>query len=299
MREINVPITGGTIAALQWDEAGPAAPLLHFAHATGLNAATYRRLLEPLAARYRIIASDLRGHGRSTLRAEPGELQGWEQFEEDLEALIEALGEPALLAGHSVGATVSGMLAARRPELALGVAMAEPSFIPFADVARVDDQRRRGLPFDFELARIAGRRRHRWGRRDEVRAAYLGRGMFASWPEEWLDDYLDGGLVRQADGSVRLACAPAWEQATFTAVTTEIWRRLPHYQGALTVVRGTVLSTIADPDATALAELAPQARMFVYPGRSHFLPMEAPELVHQAIDLALVPAETSQRETAS
>lgn len=299
MREISVPIPGGAIAALQWNEAGPAAPLLHFAHATGLNALTYRRLLEPLAARYRIIASDLRGHGRSTLRAEPGELRGWEQFEDDLEALIEALGEPALLAGHSIGATVSGMLAARRPELALGVAMAEPSFIPFADVARVDEERRQGLPFEFELARIAGKRRHRWSSRDEIHAAYRGRGMFVSWPEAWLDDYLDGGLIGQADGSVELACAPAWEQATFSAVTTEIWRRLTRYRGALTVVRGTVMSTIANPDADAFAELVPQARMFVSPGRSHFLPMEAPELVHQAIDLALVPAEISLGEIAS
>lgn len=299
MREISIPVPDGVIAALRWDDAGSNAPLIHFAHATGLNARTYRRLLEPLAGRYRIVASDLRGHGGSTLRAEPEELRGWEQFEDDLEALIEALGEPALLAGHSIGATVSGMLAARRPELALGVAMAEPSFIPFADAARVDEKRRQGLPFEFELARIAGKRRSRWDRRDEVRSAYLGRGMFATWPEAWLDDYLDGGLVVQADGSVELACAPAWEQATFGAVTTEIWRRLPRYRGALTVVRGTVSSTIADPDAAALAELAPQARMFVYPGRSHFLPMEAPELVHQAIDLALVTAEISPQEIAS
>ncbi len=297
MREIDIPVRGGSIAALSWNSAGTVAPLVHFAHATGLNAATYRRLLEPLADRYRIIASDFRGHGRTTLDAEPGALRGWERFEEDLEMLIEALGEPALLAGHSVGATVSVMLAARRTDLALGVAMAEPSFIPFAESDRVDKERGRSVPYEFELARMAGRRRSRWSGRDEVRAAYTGRGMFASWPDGWLDDYLDGGLVPQGDGAVMLACAPRWEQATFRAATTEIWRRLPRYEGPLTVVRGTVMSTTADADADAIAKLAPQARMFVHPGRSHFLPMEAPDLVHHAIDVALASGRTTQGET--
>lgn len=297
MRKIDIPVRGGSIAALSWNSAGTDAPLLHFAHATGLNAATYRRLLEPLANRYRIIASDFRGHGRTTLDAKPDALRGWERFEEDLEMLIEALGEPALLAGHSVGATVSVMLAARRPDLALGVAMAEPSFIPFAEADRVDEERARGVPYEFELARMAGRRRSRWSGRDEVRSAYTGRGMFASWPDGWLDDYLDGGLVAQGDGAVMLACAPTWEQATFSAVTTQIWRRLPRYEGPLTVVRGTVMSTTADADADAIAELAPQAQMFVHPGRSHFLPMEAPNLVHHAIDVALASNRTTQEET--
>ena len=56
-----VSTSAGEIAALSWSEAGSEAPLLHFAHATGFNAHTYRRLLEPLSKRFRIAASDARG----------------------------------------------------------------------------------------------------------------------------------------------------------------------------------------------------------------------------------------------
>src|SRR6266542_6356670 len=121
MRREFIEGSGGKIAILRWDQAGPSAPLLHFAHATGLNAETYMEFLEPLSRKFRIIASDLRGHGRTTLPADPKRLHGWELFEADLEHLLESIGQPTLLIGHSLGATTSLMLAARRPELVHGV----------------------------------------------------------------------------------------------------------------------------------------------------------------------------------
>ena len=48
------------------------APDMIFVHANGFNALTYCTLLEPLARKARILAPDLRGHGRSTLTALAG-----------------------------------------------------------------------------------------------------------------------------------------------------------------------------------------------------------------------------------
>lgn len=87
-----VSTSAGEIAALSWSDAGSEAPLLHFAHATGFNAHTYRRLLEPLSKRFRIAASDARGHGRTRLLAVPENLVSWQTYEADLERLLEVLG---------------------------------------------------------------------------------------------------------------------------------------------------------------------------------------------------------------
>ncbi len=84
------------------------APLLHFAHANGFNAETCRGLLAPLSGRLRIVASDARGHGRTTLPATSGLQQGWTIFRDDLIAVLDLIAqEGAILAGHSRAATAS------------------------------------------------------------------------------------------------------------------------------------------------------------------------------------------------
>jgi pimeloyl-ACP methyl ester carboxylesterase len=286
MRREFIEGSDGKLAILRWDQAGPSAPLLHFAHATGLNAETYWELLEPLSRNYRIVASDSRGHGRTTLPADPERLHGWELFETDLEYLIESIGHPTLLIGHSLGATTSLMLAARRPELVHGVIMVEPAIIPYAFCRQIDIDRRAGKHPDFAMAQAAGKRRPTWPSRDAIRDAYRGRGMFASWPETWLDHYLDGGLQGLADGAVTLACAPAWERATFRTVATNFWQRLPRYTGYLALMRGTGPATVSDDDAAKIIALAPQTVDSVFDRKSHFLPMEAPEDLEIAVTAA-------------
>ena len=81
---------------------------LVFVHANGFNAMTYRSLLAPLSGTLRIWAPDLRGHGLTTLPAEPNGRRGWADHRDDLIALLDALdGPPAVLAGHSMGGNLA------------------------------------------------------------------------------------------------------------------------------------------------------------------------------------------------
>ena len=52
----DVSMADGAVSCLEWKSD---APLLHFAHATGFNANTYRGLLSPLAGAFRMVASVL------------------------------------------------------------------------------------------------------------------------------------------------------------------------------------------------------------------------------------------------
>jgi pimeloyl-ACP methyl ester carboxylesterase len=164
--------------------------------------------------------------------------------------------------------------------------MVEPAIIPYSFCPQIDIDRRAGKHPDFAMAQAAGKRRPTWPSRDAIRDAYRGRGMFSSWPETWLDHYLDGGLHDLAGGAVALACAPEWERATFRTVTTSFWQCLPRYTGYLALVRGTGPATVSDDDAARINALAPQTVESVFDGKSHFLPMEAPEALETAISAA-------------
>ena len=254
----------------------PARPWLHFAHATGMCAELYARLLDPLAAQFNIVASDARGHGRSTLPADPASLTDWTTYRDDLAALLAAYGTRTwCLAGHSMGACVSLDLAAAAPGLATGVVMVEPAFVPFGIGAAW-----RAAGAVNPMAEQAARRRDRFASVAEARAQWHGRGVFRGWVEADLDAYLAGGL--RADGNdVVLACAPAWEAATFAAVTTILGDTLAAWRGSLALLHGTAFSTVTQTDADAFA--AHGADVTRIDGASHFLPLEHPDTVRAAI----------------
>src|ERR1700749_1234483 len=118
----------GEVSYLEWMGAGP--PLL-FSHATGFNAETYKSLLQPLSERFHVYAEDQRGHGFNSLPAEPGSAKDWTIYRDDLIRFLDGFdGRPMILAGHSMGATVSLMAAMMRPDLVRGLVWIEPVFIP-------------------------------------------------------------------------------------------------------------------------------------------------------------------------
>jgi pimeloyl-ACP methyl ester carboxylesterase len=86
----------GQVAALEFGD--PSRPLdVLFLHANGFNAGTYRSALAPLADTMRVLAADMRGHGRTRLPT-VAEGHSWMVFADDLLALLAALGEiPAVL----------------------------------------------------------------------------------------------------------------------------------------------------------------------------------------------------------
>ncbi len=268
---------------LEWLDAGPAAPWLHFAHATGMCAEVYADLLDPLANTFNIVASDARGHGRATLAADPALLTTWRIYEDDLEALLGHY--PArdwLLAGHSMGASVGLDLAARVPGLAAAVILVEPACVPFAQAAAFDAARAVGTMAN-PMAAQAAKRRAVFASRAEARASWQGRGVFRGWPDTALDAYVAGGMRDRADRQAELACAPAWEAATFAAVTTRTAASVRAWTGPLALLYGTNMSTVAPEDAATIAAVCPEARVERIARASHFLPLEHPENVRAAI----------------
>jgi pimeloyl-ACP methyl ester carboxylesterase len=103
------------------DESAP--PLL-LMHGITVSRHTWDWFVPSLAERYRVIAFDFRGHGKSG-RA-PGDYQP-QAYVTDAIAVLETLTDgPVLVIGHSLGGRTAAALAQQRPDLVRGALLEDP-----------------------------------------------------------------------------------------------------------------------------------------------------------------------------
>ena len=279
-----VPLSDGEASYLDWPSEGPR---LHFAHATGFNAQTYRGLLTPLQGQFHVTAADMRGHGFTKLPAVPGPLADWSTFGRDLAAVLDCLDKgPAVLAGHSMGAITSLMVAAHFPARVRALVLVEPVLVPRFSRLKMRLARLLGrpVPRDSNLAELAAKRRATFASFDVASTAYRGRGAFKTWPDETLDDYLRGGLIATGNGAeMRLACDPAWESSVFLHAPPGAARLAHHVRCPLTLIYADE-GTAHDQEVEIVARAHGAARLVKVPGATHFLPMERPDIVREEIN---------------
>jgi hypothetical protein len=121
------------------------------------------------------------------------------------------------------------------------------------------------------------RRRRTWASRDEARAAWRTKPMFASLRPEAFELYLQEGLGDQADGSVTLKCPPEVEAHIFaTAGELDPRAFAPRVQIPALLVRASG-GHFRQDFFEALITLFPQGTLLELEA-GHLLPMEAPEL---------------------
>lgn len=276
----------GEVSCLAWEGAGQRAPSIHFAHANGFNALTYRTLLDPLASDLRIYATDLRGHGQTTLAANPKGMRSWFIYRDDiLRTMHELDGRPKMLVGHSMGATASLAAALAQPNWATGLVLVEPVIMPPKYIRWMRIMQALGLGERMSpLVAQAKKRRGIFPSREAVFEAYRGRGAFRTWPEEVVRDYITGGTVDFFDDKqVRLACTPGWEAANYSSNALDFWGDLDKLRCPLTLIVGDKRSTCPDDVIALLIARRPEIRIVKVPGASHFVPMEVPEIVRREV----------------
>ncbi len=255
-------------------ERGGREPSVLLAHATGFHARCWDAVAEALDER--TLAVDLRGHGRS---AKPPPPYAWSDAAEDLAALADALGlRGAIGAGHSMGGACIAAAAALRPGAFRALLLIDP--VLFAPD-------RYGRQPSFEAEHFAARRRNRWASPAEMEARFAGRDPFRRWHPRVLRDYCEHGLLPAPDGDgYELACPPAVEAAVYLGNRAwNPWPLLRELRLPVRVLRAAPpdsrepWSMSASPTWPGLADELANAEDVFLPERSHFLPMEAPELV--------------------
>ncbi len=108
-----------------YDSAGGAAgePPIVLLHGATFRAEDWENIFPRLATRYRVIAYDARGHGKSARAT--GYAIG--EFADDLLRVIETVaGGPAIVIGHSLGGATALVAAAKRPAAVRALVLEEP-----------------------------------------------------------------------------------------------------------------------------------------------------------------------------
>jgi pimeloyl-ACP methyl ester carboxylesterase len=280
-RMIRLP--DGEMAALDFgDERRPVDVV--FLHATGFNAMTYRSILAPLSPGLRILAVDQRGHGASRLPAEPKKLKSWKPYRDDLLALLNALaGPPPVLSGHSMGGTVALLAAAARPAAVSGLVLFDPVVLSRWQMLTAHLPGGSKAMKQSPLAVGAAKRRAVFDSVEAVFAAYKGRGAFKTWSDTMLADYVAGGFKERTDGKVELACAPEMEAAIFANHSHNPWAAAARVKAPMQVFKAERGSTCRIGAGDAFFAGNRRASLITVAGASHFLPMERPDVVRDAL----------------
>ncbi len=279
-----IRLADGEMAALDFGDAGRPVDAV-FVHANGFNAMTYRSILGPLSLGLHVLAVDLRGHGLTSLPADPHGRRSWRDFRNDVLALLEAVSDaPVVLAGHSMGASVCLLAAAERPERVKALCLFDPVLPPrwmapaaYAPWLFAPLWRRSGL------ARQARRRRSVFASMTEAFDAYRGRGAFRTWPEIMVADYVARGLRPREDGKVELNCTPSWEASNFSALGDPFWRAVARIERPAAIFRAEHGSVCSLRPGDRLLRRKPKLQLSIVKGATHFLPMERPDVVRDAL----------------
>jgi pimeloyl-ACP methyl ester carboxylesterase len=277
-------LADGEMAAIEFGD--PNRPVdVVFTHANGFNAMTYRSILAPVSASLRILAIDQRGHGASQLPAVTEGRRSWHDLQGDLAAVLDQIGgPPVVLAGHSMGATASLMAAAIRPQRVSKLVLFDPVVMDFwlafyALAPWTSGQKWKDLP----IAKRAAARRSIFPSFADAFGAYKGKGAFKSWPDTILADYIAAGFRTREDGQVELSCSPAWEASNFTAQANGLWSVAGRIKAPITIFRAEHASTCRIGSGRFFLRAHPGSSVTTVPGTSHFLPMERPDLVRDAL----------------
>ncbi|MCZ2526534.1 alpha/beta fold hydrolase [Streptomyces sp. SCUT-3] len=119
---LSVPVEGGGLAVHRWAGA-PGAPVVVALHGLTANGLSWAPVAAALDGAVTLLAPDLRGRACSSSLPGP---YGLAAHARDVSALVKwAGGVPLVLAGHSMGAFVAAVTAARHPDAARSVVLVD------------------------------------------------------------------------------------------------------------------------------------------------------------------------------
>ena len=280
--EQRVQVNGVELAYFEWrrELRGREAPIL-LAHATGFHARIWDQMIRHLGERY-IISVDQRGHGRS----QKTEITHWEVFGRDLAAFVRELDLRDVLAvGHSMGGHAMTEAAAAHPDRFRRLVLIDPV------IASPGDYRDGG----WMISSLGGqnhptaKRKNHFASIDEMFERFRDRKPYACFDPSALRDHCQYGLLPAPDGDgYILACPPEIEASIYMTSRTNaaVYDSIRAIELPVLILRAKrppldrdVMDFTSSPTWPELVHEFQDGREIHLAEHTHFLPMEAPELV--------------------
>ena len=259
-------------------------PGIYFSHANGFNGLTYKTLLNKISPNQKIISYDLRGHGKSTVPAEPEKLKSWQRYRDDLISILEKNNEPSTLIGHSLGGTTSLLVAFKRPELVSKIILIDPVLLPLTYWLGTKAVQSIGLIEKVHpMVKGALIRKKNWGSKEEAFQYFSGKKLFRKVIPEAINDYIDGGMKKINENLYELNCNPKWEAATFKLTSGGNWFNLKKSSIPTKVILTPNSVVCSEKSQKKLKKSIAKIEFVTLENTTHMLPLEDVEGVGNEI----------------
>ncbi len=256
---------------------GKGQPRAIFMAANGFPVRSYDFLLEPLAESLPLIGLENRG-ARLGAALPPRDFS-WRHHAADLLQALETHGasEPVIGIGHSIGATVTTLAAARSPTRFRALVLIDPATIPgrwLPWVARLLPWTTAKMP----LVQRTRRRRVQWESHEDFARYHAEKAAYRHFTPRAMQDYARAGL-RPAGRGYELAYSREWEAWNFQR-TAFLWPALRKLKMPVLLLRGehSYLHP-SDEFERHCRRLGANVEVITVEGTGHMLPQEAPERV--------------------
>ncbi|MBE7381939.1 MAG: alpha/beta fold hydrolase [Leptolyngbya sp. SIO1E4] len=228
---------------------------------------------------YRVIAPDLRGHGKSAHVGPEGNYQLLDHLG-DIDALVQQLGlKTCHVVGHSMGAVIAASFASARPAYLQSLTLVEP-VVPGDETDTSADQLATHLNY------LAAPPTHPIYRDLSEAVDRFQKSMPALTPT-WAET-LTARIVEPVDGGVRWRWDPRLQVRTRFGLSGGTFTRdrygqlLQHIQTPTTLIFGEQSDFNRPEDLTFQQQHLPHAAMVTLPG-GHHLPLESPAEVAREV----------------
>lgn len=262
----------------------PDGQTLVFIHGAGCHARCWDAVIRRLGPSCHTIAIELRGHGRSQKQGP----YAWGQFGLDACGLIEALGLSSIVCvGHSLGGHVAIQVAARLQDRLDGLLLVDPTvFDPRAYRLGKSAQL-----FDSPSEHPVARRRRLWNSPLQWFHALKDRNPYSLWDPEILWTHCEHGVQPTESGLFALCCPPLVEAETYLSTAdTDVHPLLPGIGIPVRILRAKMAKGMRHPMDSEhsltwpkLVDRFPNAKDEYLPEVSHFIPMQRPDLIVDAL----------------
>ncbi|WP_225845405.1 alpha/beta fold hydrolase [Streptomyces sp. HPF1205] len=243
-------------------------------------AATARRL----APRYRAIALDQRGHGRS---AKPEGPYGPDAYAADAIAAVEQLGlAPVTLIGHSMGALTAWKAAVRRPDLVAAVVICDMRASAVGEAGQREwEDWLRSWPLPFATL-------------GDVRQWFGADDPWADAPNPVRGDFFAEVMEEGEDGWRPLSSPHHLLRSRDPWIRDAHWDDLAQVDCPALVVRG-LDGELGRAEAQEMVRVLPRGQYAEIADAGHLVPWDQPELWYDAVERFLSGAQAERQSSGS
>lgn len=170
--------------------------ILHFAHANGFPAGTYRKLLDLLNPDYTVIAIEKLGHNPDY----PVD-DNWPSLVNELIDYVKSnASEPVIGVGHSLGSVLTFLAAYNHPDLFRKLIMLDPPLIFGFPAFLFYLSKKTGLLNRSREVSHTKKRRTDWSSRGGAEEYFKGKPLFSRFDPDCLRDYVQYGTSATETG---------------------------------------------------------------------------------------------------